>query len=70
MGIEYKLLQILGKARAIEWKMIGQEMFQHNSRTIDMIKIESKKVSDIEVITQVENYYFDITDCIESEASS
>ncbi len=63
VGTEYAFLKYLGLGRRIEWKTIGQELLNHNGRTIDKIKIETIETTETEIITQIENYYFDITEC-------
>ncbi|MFN5539939.1 MAG: hypothetical protein ACK481_07780 [Candidatus Melainabacteria bacterium] len=63
VGKEYFILNCLGKVRRIEWKTLGQELLNHETKRIDKIKIETKQVTQTEIITQVENYYFDITEC-------
>lgn len=60
---EYFILNCLGKGRGIEWKLIRQELKTYDNKKIDKIKIETKQVTAREIITQIENYYFDITDC-------
>lgn len=50
--------------RGVEWKSLTQEHITHQGRIIDKLKIETKQVTESEIITQIENYYFDITDCI------
>lgn len=61
---EYGILRCLGVGRRIEWKVIKQNVMHHNGRTLDQLKIETKQLTDTEVITQIENYYFDITECV------
>lgn len=63
VGTEHLILKCLGKGRRIEWKILGQELLNDNSKQIDKIKIETKETTEFELITQIENYYFDITDC-------
>ena len=55
----------IGIGRGIELEMIEQQFFTHNSRKIDKIKIETKQMTTSEIITQIENYYFDITECLD-----
>ena len=68
VGIEYYILKCLGIGRRIEWKRIEQSLQFNNNKTIDKIKIETKQITETEIITQIENYYFDITECFENEA--
>lgn len=63
VGVEYGVLRCLGAGRKIEWKILDQALIDYNGREIDQIKIEAKKTTETEIITQVENYYFDITEC-------
>jgi len=65
-SVEYGILRRLGMGRRITWKMIQQSIFEHNGRALDQLKIETKETTENEVITQVENYYFDITECFGS----
>ena len=63
VGTEHFILKCLGIGRRIEWKILKQELLNHNNRQIDKIKIETKEITQEEIITQIENYYFDITEC-------
>ena len=67
VGTEHFILQCLGKGRQIELKILGQELLYYNDKKIDKIKIETKQVTESEIITQIENYYFDITECFENK---
>ncbi|RAR75764.1 hypothetical protein [Flavobacterium aciduliphilum] len=63
IGVEYFILKCLGEIRGISWKKIEQSLLFNNGRNIDKIKIETTFKTKTEVITQIENYYFDITEC-------
>lgn len=63
VGTEHFILKCLGKGRGIEWKILGQELLSHDDKKIDKIKIETKETTEHEIITQIENYYFDISEC-------
>jgi hypothetical protein len=63
VGTEQYILECLGKGRRIRWKILGQEFMNHNNKKIDKIKIETVQLTASEIITQIENYYFDITEC-------
>lgn len=67
VGTEHFMLKCLGKGRRIEWKILGQELHIQNNKKIDKIKIETKQFTESEIITQIENYYFDITECFGNE---
>lgn len=64
VSVEYNILRCLGKGRGIEWKVIQQALLHIEGRSIDQLKIETKEITEHEVITQTENYYFDVTDCL------
>ena len=63
---EYIVLQCLGLGLGIEWNLLQQSLLSHNDRKIDQIKIETTEVTGEEVVTQIENFYFDITECFEA----
>jgi hypothetical protein len=63
VSLEYGILRCLGEGRGIEWKFHKQELLSHNDNRFDKISIEIKELTETEVITTVENYYFDITEC-------
>ena len=64
-SVEYGVLGCLGRIRSIEWKLLQQSTLHHNGRTLDQLKIETREVTATEIITQIENYYFDITECVD-----
>ena len=53
----------VGLGRGIAWKTIGQSLEFHANKKIDKIQIETIHTTQQETITQIENYYFDITEC-------
>ena len=61
--LEHFILKCLGRGRKIKFKTLVQELITYNDKKIDKIKIETKEVTESEIITQIENYYFDITEC-------
>jgi hypothetical protein len=63
-GVEYGVLRCLGIGRGIEWKLLKQTLLSQGDRQIDQMKIETVQLTPTERITQVENYYFDITECL------
>lgn len=63
VGVEYGVLRCLGAGRGVEWRLLMNSLFEHDGRRIEQMKIETKWVTDTEKITQIENYYFDLTEC-------
>lgn len=64
IGVEYHILKLIAIGRNIEWKTIQQNLLHCEGRKIDQIKIQTKLKTETELITQIENYYFDITECM------
>jgi hypothetical protein len=63
-SVEYGVLRCLGVGRRIKWNLKQQATIAHEGRTLDQMKIETVQITEDEVITQIENYYFDITECV------
>lgn len=64
-SVEYRILRCLGFGRGIEWEVIQQAVMHHKGRTLDQLKVQTKETTEDEIITQVENYYFDISECVD-----
>jgi hypothetical protein len=60
--IEHLVLKCLGNGRGIEWEILKVETCSYGERKIDKIKIKTKQLTDSDIITQIENFYFDITE--------
>lgn len=63
VGVERGVLRCLGLGRRIEWELIKQSLFEYKGQKIDQMTIETKETTPTQIITQTENYYFDITEC-------
>ena len=63
VAVEYGVLRCIGVGRRVEWKLLENSLFHHLGRRIEQMKIETKHVADDMLVTRVENYYFDLTDC-------
>ena len=57
---EDTILKYIGILHGVTWKKIDKSLIKHNGRYIDHIKIEVVDTIDEEVITHIENYFFDI----------
>jgi len=64
-NVEYGVLRCIATGRRMKWKLIKQSLINHNGRKLDQLKIETKWVEKDQLIKQIENYYFDITDCFD-----
>ena len=62
-SVEYAVIRCIATGRRIQWKFLQQSLMHHDGRELDQLKIETKWREDNQLITQVENYYFDITEC-------
>lgn len=60
--VEYDVLNCLGIGRNVEWKTLGQEFFTYNGKRMDKIKIEVISLTETQIITTIENYYFQLPD--------
>lgn len=63
--IENTILGCLGLGRRIEWKLLKQQLLKNGEKHIDKLQIETTHNTDYEIITQIENYYFDISICFQ-----
>lgn len=62
VAVEYGVLRCLGHGRGVRWRLIQQAVFVHNGRRIDQLKIETVRTTREQIVKQIENYYFDITE--------
>lgn len=67
VGTERFILNCLGESKNFEWKLLIQMLLDHEDKTIDKIEIETITPTEHGIITKVENFYFDITDCFGKE---
>lgn len=63
VAVEYTVLRCLGIGRRVEWKLLEQVLIEHNGKKLDQMKIETTETTDVEIIKQIESYYFDVTEC-------
>lgn len=59
--VEYQYIKHVCIGRGVKWKLLGQELIIEDNRAIDKITIETVQETETEIITQKENYYFDIS---------
>jgi hypothetical protein len=65
VSVEYGVIRCIGAGRGVDWKILQQTLMHHDGRRLDQVKVQTMKFVGSEIITQVENYYFDITDCLD-----
>ncbi len=64
-SVEMGIIRCVGIARGVEWEVIEQRLIDYDGRYVDQITIETKETTETEIITQLESYFFDITECID-----
>lgn len=62
---EYGVLDCIARGRGVEWKLVQQAVMHHNGRTLDQMKVKMTQHSSSSMHHTIENYYFDITDCVD-----
>lgn len=58
---EYKILNIIGQARMVQWEVVSQTLHFKGDRKIDQITIAVENLFDDEIT--MEDYFFDVTEC-------
>ncbi len=58
---EMHILMAIGKGRGILWRTLARTPLENNRLSLEQIQIETKEVTASEIITQQENYYFDVS---------
>jgi hypothetical protein len=57
---ELLVLRGIGKGRGILWKIVNKTIQKQENSWLEKIKIETKQITEKEIITQRENYYFTV----------
>jgi hypothetical protein len=60
---EYKIINIIGHARMVQWEVVSQTLHFKGDRKIDQITIVLKDPIDDEIT--FEDYFFDVTECFD-----
>ena len=63
VATEYTVLRMLGVGRRITWELLQEHTYEKARRRLEQMKIRAQWIEGENRITQVENYYFDITEC-------
>lgn len=64
---EMTLLMGLGMGRGVLWRTLARNPIKHSNIFIEQIEIEIKEITDTEVITTRENYYFNVSKVITNQ---
>jgi hypothetical protein len=54
------VLRGIGKGRGVLWRTLARVALESRGKWLEQIKIETKDVRSTEIVTQRENYYFDV----------
>jgi hypothetical protein len=60
----------IGRGRGIFWHAIGRTMLGEQWPGIEQFKVQTVELTDTQVVTQTENYYFDVSAMMSAGASS
>ena len=63
ISTEYEVLNYIGIGLGIKWNLIQQELIFEYDKTYDKLIIEIRPLDGSGIASQIENYYFDITEC-------
>ena len=64
VALEYEILDCLCRGRLVRWKLQQQTLLEHEGRKIDRMTIETRQSLNPDAAVQVENIYFDVTECL------
>jgi hypothetical protein len=48
----------------MKWELVQHDLISVGERRIEKVKIKTQDTTSKKIITKVEDYYFDITDCV------
>lgn len=68
IGVESAILKHFMLMHGVEWKRKGQSLIEYKNRLIDEIKVEVRKETGGKIVTFIDNFYFDITECLNKES--
>lgn len=69
-SVEHGILRCIGFARGVEWEILERRSVEHDGKYLDQLTLETKRTTETEIITQLESYYFDISECVNVEIAS
>ena len=62
---EYEVLEFLGYYRSVGWQRLSQELIHDGSKYLDGITISVWDLTDSSKEACIEEFYFDVSDCLE-----
>lgn len=67
VAVQYEVLELIFRERDLEWEVHEQRLHRENGRIYDVVQVIVLKDNDEHYPQLIENYHFDITDCIEKD---
>ena len=64
VGVEHGVLKCIATGRRVAIQFKGQALIMHNGRAIDQIKVQMSKDLGDQTEHIIENWYFDVTNCM------
>ncbi|MGA3086329.1 MAG: hypothetical protein ABSE95_16290 [Thermodesulfobacteriota bacterium] len=62
--VEGDYLNYICMCRHMKWELVQHDLISVGERRIEKVKIKTQDTTSKKIITKVEDYYFDITDCV------
>jgi hypothetical protein len=62
--VEDEFIKYICLGRRVKWEFLQRDLLTEGQRRLEKVKIRTQEITQKEIITQIENYYFDITECI------
>lgn len=64
--VQFHVLDLVWKARGLPWELHKKSMHEHYDRMIDKLVIKTREVSEHNISYRYENFFFDVTGCLET----
>ncbi len=64
VGVEHGVLHCIARGRRVKIQFKQQALIIHNNRSIDQIKVQMSEEFGDHIEHTIENWYFDITECM------
>lgn len=67
VAVQYEVLDLVFRHRGEEWEVHRQRLHREGGRIYDVMQIKIGAVDMERFVYRYENFYFDITDCLEKD---
>lgn len=62
--VEDDYIKYICLGRRVRWEFLQRDQLADGERRLEKVRIRTREITLEEIITQIENYYFDITECV------